>query len=350
MRSSPRSGRCGWTQSCASRGSTPGNSARPMMTAHGWVTGMSPSQATGAMAWVAARAASGFTAPAGRKIRTSSGYATRPPASRRGAVAARPTVTRSGGETPSGADPPPLCQSRNTTGSQSRPPPPGATRHIGGATPGMTRGRWIRAIPTNAALRGAAWTTTAAPMPLETATTERTTTATPGTGARRGAEAAPRTSGQRLAPGAATWPQGARGSRAATDLRQPRPAAPSPQPRALSTRSPRAPRRRETAVAHHEDMDQEGAGSWGWGWWNASTWQSGSSGSEWWNQAGQGDNADDAWSQWNRNRRAPRSNAGYGGADRPRPKPAHTAAALERNLSREGWIEELIADSPNPAH
>ena len=41
---------------------------------------------------------------------------------------------------------------------------------------------------------------------------------------------------------------------------------------------------------------------------------------------------------------------GYGGADRLRPKPAHTAAALGRHLTREEWIEELIADPPNPAH
>ena len=100
--------------------------------------------------------------------------------------------------------------------------------------------------------------------------------------------------------------------------------------------------------APHGDMDQEGAGSWGWGWWNASSWQSGSSGSGWWNQAGWDDNADDAWPQWNRNRRAPRSSVGYGGADRSRPKPAHTTAALQRNLTREEWIEELIADPPSP--
>ena len=68
------------------------------------------------------------------------------------------------------------------------------------------------------------------------------------------------------------------------------------------------------------------------------------------NQAGRDDNADDAWSQRNRNRRAPRSSAGYGGADRPRPKPAHTAAALQRNLIREEWIEGFIADHPKPAH
>ena len=40
----------------------------------------------------------------------------------------------------------------------------------------------------------------------------------------------------------------------------------------------------------------------------------------------------------------------YGGAGRPRQKPAHTAAALQRNLTKEEWIEELIADHPNPAH
>ena len=99
----------------------------------------------------------------------------------------------------------------------------------------------------------------------------------------------------------------------------------------------------------HEDASQEDAGAWGWGWWNTDTWQSGSSGSGWWNRPERGNDRDDAWSRWNRGKRAPRS-GGYGGADRARPKPAHTAAALERNLTREEWIEELIADPPNPAH
>ena len=99
----------------------------------------------------------------------------------------------------------------------------------------------------------------------------------------------------------------------------------------------------------HEDASQEDAGAWGWGWWNTGTWQSGSSGTGWWNRPARDNDGDDAWSQKNRGRRAPRS-GGYGGADCPCPKPAHTAAALERNLTREEWIEELIADSLNPAH
>ena len=86
------------------------------------------------------------------------------------------------------------------------------------------------------------------------------------------------------------------------------------------------------------------------GWWNANSWQSGSLGSGWWNQAGRDDNVEDAWSQRNRSRRAPRSSAGYGGADRSRLKPADMAAVLKRNLTKEVWIEEPIADHLNPAH
>ena len=96
---------------------------------------------------------------------------------------------------------------------------------------------------------------------------------------------------------------------------------------------------------HHEDASQGGAGAWEWGWWNTGTWQSGSSGSGLWNRPERGNDGNEAWSWWNRGKRAPRT-GGYSGADRPRPKPAHTAAALERHLTREEWIEELIADPP----
>ena len=57
----------------------------------------------------------------------------------------------------------------------------------------------------------------------------------------------------------------------------------------------------------HEDASQEDAGAWGWGWWNTGPWQSGSSGSGWWNRPEQGNDGDDAWSWWNRGKRAPRS-------------------------------------------
>ena len=344
MRSSPRSGSCDWTRSCASWGSTPGSSARTMTTTHGGVTGTSPSQAMGATAWWAALATIARTAPAGRRIRTSNGCATRTRASESGVVAARPTVTRSGGGRPSGASPLPLCPSQNTTASLSLPH--GATRHVGDATPHMARGRGIRAIPTDAALRGAARTTTAAPVPLALAATGRTTTATATTEAQHAAEAESRASGRGPVPGMAAGLQGARLPRATVGFRQPRPVRSSlPAAEDAQHQVPV-----DAGDAPHEDMDQEGAGSWGWGRWNASSWQSGSSGSGWWNQAGQYDNTDDAWSQLNRNRRAPRSSAGYGGADRSRPKLAHTAAALQRNLISEEWIEELIADHPSPAH
>ena len=111
------------------------------------------------------------------------------------------------------------------------------------------------------------------------------------------------------------------------------------------------------AHADGEDNPQEDAwqgdtGAREWGWWNTGTWQSGSSGSGWWDRPEGDDDGDDAWSRWIRGRRAQRTGGygGYGGADRPRPKPAHTAAALEHHLTREQWIEELIADPPNPAH
>ena len=210
----------------------------------------------------------------------------------------------------------------------------------------MARGRGIRAIPTDAALRGAARTTTAAPVPLALAATGRTTTATATTEAQHAAEAESRASGRGPVPGMAAGLQGARLPRATVGFRQPRPVRSSlPAAEDAQHQVPV-----DAGDAPHEDMDQEGAGSWGWGRWNASSWQSGSSGSGWWNQAGQYDNTDDAWSQLNRNRRAPRSSAGYGGADRSRPKLAHTAAALQRNLISEEWIEELIADHPSPAH
>ena len=70
-----------------------------------------------------------------------------------------------------------------------------------------------------------------------------------GNGARRGAEAASQPSGQGPAPGAVTGPQGVRGPRATTGLRRLQGTVPSPQPKALSTRAPTAPRRRGPAAA-----------------------------------------------------------------------------------------------------
>ena len=136
-----------------------------------------------------------------------------------------------------------------------------------------------------------------------------------------------------------------------TQRRQGLRAAPKRRVGAPSCRAPRTPRHVGVArtIPTIEDAGQGDARARGWGWWNTGTWQSGSSGSGWWNRPERGNDGDDTWSRWNRGRRAPRT-GGYGGADRLRPKPAHTAAALERHLTREEWIEELIADPPNPAH
>ena len=101
-----------------------------------------------------------------------------------------------------------------------------------------------------------------------------------------------------------------------------------------------------------EDSAQQGKGSWGWGWWGSSAWQGGSSHGGWWDQhRGDGDDGD-AWARWNRGGRGtqPGSRSGYGDGGRQRPKPSETAAALGRSLTREEWIEEFIADPPNPAH
>ena len=101
-----------------------------------------------------------------------------------------------------------------------------------------------------------------------------------------------------------------------------------------------------------EDPAQQGSDSWGWGWWGTNTWQGSSSDGGWWGRHGRDDGDGDAWSRWNRGRHGSRAGGygGYGGADRLRPKPAQTAAALGRHLTREEWIQELIADPPNPAH
>ena len=101
-----------------------------------------------------------------------------------------------------------------------------------------------------------------------------------------------------------------------------------------------------------EDSAQQDQGTWGWGWWGPSAWQGGSSHGGWWDRH-QGDGDDgDAWARWNRGGRGtqPGSHSGYGGGGQQRPKPSETAAALGRNLTREEWIEEFIADPPNPAH
>ena len=100
------------------------------------------------------------------------------------------------------------------------------------------------------------------------------------------------------------------------------------------------------------DPDQQGQGSWGWGWWGSSAWQGGSSHGGWWDwQRGDGDDGD-AWAQWHRGGHGvqPGSHSGYGGGGRRRPKPAERAAAFGRPFTREEWIEELIADPPNPNH
>ena len=112
-----------------------------------------------------------------------------------------------------------------------------------------------------------------------------------------------------------------------------------------------APAQEDGGGIPHEDTGQDDTGAWRWGWWSTNTWQSSSSGSGWWDRPERDNGGDDAWSRWNQNRWTPLSN-GYGGADHPRPKLARTAAAaaLERNLTREEWIEELIAVPPNPAH
>ena len=72
----------------------------------------------------------------------------------------------------------------------------------------------------------------------------------------------------------------------------------------------------------------------------------------WWDRHGRDDGDGDAWARWNHGGQGtrPGGHSGYGGNERLRPKPAQTAAALGRNLTREEWIEELIADAPNPAH
>ena len=101
-----------------------------------------------------------------------------------------------------------------------------------------------------------------------------------------------------------------------------------------------------------EDSDQRDQGSWGWGWWGSNAWQSGSSHGAWWDRhRGDGDDGG-AWARWNRGGRGaqPGSRSGYGGGGRRRPKPSEIAAALGRSLTREDWIEEFIADPPNPAH
>ena len=100
------------------------------------------------------------------------------------------------------------------------------------------------------------------------------------------------------------------------------------------------------------DSGQQDQGSWGWAWWGSGTWQSGSSHGGWWDRH-QGDGDDgDAWARWNRGGHGvqPGSHSGYGGGGRRRPKPSEVAAALGRSLTREEWIEELIADPPNPNH
>ena len=96
------------------------------------------------------------------------------------------------------------------------------------------------------------------------------------------------------------------------------------------------------------DPGQQDQGSWGWGWWGSGTWQSGSSHGGWWDRH-QGDGDDgDAWARWNRSGHGvqPGSHSGYGGGGRRRPKPSEVAAALGRSLTKEEWIEELIADPP----
>ena len=98
------------------------------------------------------------------------------------------------------------------------------------------------------------------------------------------------------------------------------------------------------------DPDQRQQGSWGWGWWGSGSWQGGSSHGGWWDrQRGDGDDGD-AWARWNcgGHEVLPGSHSGYGGGGRRRPKPGERAAALGRPLNREEWIEELIADPPNP--
>ena len=91
---------------------------------------------------------------------------------------------------------------------------------------------------------------------------------------------------------------------------------------------------------------------WNWWWWGSDTWQGGSSHSGWWDrQRGDGD-AGDAWARWNHSGRGawPGSHSAYGAGGRRRPKPAERAAAFGRPLNREEWIEELVADPPNPGH
>ena len=91
---------------------------------------------------------------------------------------------------------------------------------------------------------------------------------------------------------------------------------------------------------------------WEWGWWNTGTWQSGSSGSGWWDRPERDDDEDDAWSRWNRGRRAPRTGGygGYGGADRQIPEDCpHRCGA--RAPSYQGGVDRgAYADPPNPAH
>ena len=291
-------------------GFNPGNSARTMTTAHGGVTGTSPSQALGSTAWGAALATVGFhtfnlrifnlrtsnpnklivyvfltrcrismcqslgpkknkisktdrtiarTAPAGWRIRMNNGCATRTRASGSGAVAARPTLTRSGGGMPSEANPLPLCPLQNTTASLSLPP--GATKRVGDATPHMARGRRIRKIPTDATLRGTARATTAAPEPLALATTGKMTTATAATGAQHAAEAESRASGRGPVPRTTAEPQGARpqGDRGSqtTPAGSSLPAAENAQHQIPAD----AEAQGDDGDAPHEDMDQEGAGS-----------------------------------------------------------------------------------------
>ena len=106
------------------------------------------------------------------------------------------------------------------------------------------------------------------------------------------------------------------------------------------------------AGAPPEDSTQQDRGSWGWGWWGSSAWQGGSSHGGRRDRHGRDDDDGDAWARWNCGGHGtrPGSHSGYGRNGRQRAKPAQTAAALGRNLTREGWIEELIADPPNPAH
>ena len=206
MRSSPRSGRCGWTQSGASQGSTPGNSVRPIAgfqvrpprkrrerrpgRRHGPRANSPRPQDGGAERAVGTR-----HLPTLRGARRSPpGRSRRGPAAGRLREQARPRSAQRGARSDLGRV---LLSPRERRGT------PGPRQQVRTA-----KGRGIRVMPTTAALRGAARTTATMPVPPRTATTGTTAAAAPGTGARRGAEAASQPSGRGQGPVAATDPGG----------------------------------------------------------------------------------------------------------------------------------------------